>query len=102
MRCGWDLKYVEGISKDYIFPTDENGKTIIEDYGSISDEGFIELLIQEWKTDDLIFKEHLIKRLADRLEVKLREKPLEWDIILKRMNDRSEKTMEKIRSKKNG
>ena len=89
MRAGWDLKYVEGISDDYIYPTEYKGKTIIEDYGSISDNGFIELLCQEWQTDDILFKEHFIKRLADRLGVKLRKKPLDWMTISKRMEKRS-------------
>ena len=98
MRAGWDLKYVEGVSKDYVFASIKKGKEYIQDYGGISDEGFIELLIQEWKTEDLIFKNHLIKRLADRLKVKLRKKPLEWDIISKRMNKRSKDLMKSLGS----
>lgn len=73
IRAGHPLIYVEGESKDYIF-NDYGG--FIEDYGSISDTGFIELLFQRWKTEDNDFKNHLLKRLADRLNVKLRDKPL--------------------------
>ena len=69
---GYPLKYVEDISKDYVYPTDNK----IEDYGSISDNGFIELLFNWWDTEDTEFKNHLLKRLANRLGVKLRKKPL--------------------------
>jgi hypothetical protein len=100
MRCGWDLKWVEGISKDYIFPTeDDNGKVFIEDYGSISDEGFIELLIKEWDTEDKLFKYHLIKRLAERLNVKLREKPLSDEVIFDNMSERSAKLIKELRER---
>jgi len=60
---------------------DKNGEykdkiLVIEDYGKISDSGFIELLFRRWNTTDIEFKEHLLKRLAKRLGVKLRDKPL--------------------------
>ncbi len=71
LRAGYPLKYVEGDSEDYVFP-DYMG--FIEDYGKISDKGFIELLFRHWKTDDKLFKEHLLKRLAERLNVRLRNK----------------------------
>jgi hypothetical protein len=73
IRSAMPLKYVEGNSEDYVFP-DYRG--FIEDYGKISDKGLIELLFTYWKTDDKLFKNHLLKRLAERLNVKLREKPL--------------------------
>jgi len=100
IRPGWDLKWVEGISKDYVYPTEDKGKIIIEDYGGISDEGIVELLIQEWDTHDILFKQHLIKRLADRLGVELRKKPLDWKIMVTRMDKRSNELVKKIHSKK--
>ena len=82
IRGGYPLVYVEGNSEDYVFPSavpDGRGgyKTShIEDYGKITDSGLVELLFGYWKTDDNLFKEHLLKRLAERLGVKLRKKPL--------------------------
>ena len=76
IRWGYLLKYVEGNSEDYIWPYDNKH---IEDYGKISDKGVIELLFRYWKTDDKLFKDYFIKRLDERLNVKLREKPLSAD-----------------------
>lgn len=65
----------------------------IEDYGSITDNGMIELLCENWivDKDEEIFKTHLIKRLAERLGVKLRNPPLtskKWaKIFEKQMED---------------
>ena len=54
IRYGHPMVYVEGNSDDYVYPAvDGKGNTWIEDYGQISDGGFIELLYQEWKTEDL-------------------------------------------------
>ncbi len=79
-RWGWALQYVDGESEDYVYGGSyKKGKKEIEyihDYGGISDSGFIEMLYHHWETDDKVFKEHFIKRLAERLKVKLRKKPL--------------------------
>ena len=72
IRAGHPLSYVDGNSEDYVYC---DGKRIV-DYGGISDTGFIEMLFDHWQTDDKMFKNHLLKRLADRLKVKLRKKPL--------------------------
>ena len=74
IRLGWPMKYVKGISKDYVFP-DHRG--YIEDYDRITDNGLVELLFLYWKTDDELFKQHVLKRLAERLGVELRKKPLD-------------------------
>jgi len=74
IRAGWPMKYVKGISKDYVFP-DTSG--YIEDYDRITDDGLVELICLYWRTDDELFKQHMMKRLADRLGVKLRKKPLD-------------------------
>ena len=78
LRWGHPLVYVDGESEDYIY---SNGESIT-DYGKISDSGFIELLSRDWITDDTMFKDHLIKRLAERLGVKLRDHPLTDDEYL--------------------
>lgn len=79
IRMGHPLVHVEGKSEDYVYSTGER----IEDYGSISDSGFIEMLFEWWKTNDKEFKEHLLKRLAERLGVKLRPKPLTDEELMK-------------------
>lgn len=74
---GHPLVFVEGNSEDYIFGHSKvKGKWQFTDYGSISDSGFLELLFEYWETKDVDFKNHLLKRLARRLNVKLRRKPL--------------------------
>lgn len=79
IRAAWALKYVKGISEDYVFETEKDGKKYIEDYGSISNSVIVELLFQQWQTKDTLFKEHLLHRLADCLGVELRETPLTDD-----------------------
>lgn len=74
IRASWPMKYVKGISKDYVFP-DESG--YIEDYDRITDNGLVELIYIYWRTDDEPFKQYIMKRLADRLGVKLRKIPLD-------------------------
>ena len=94
MRCGYPLTYVEGNSEDYVFEraiSDGKGGVKggnIEDYGSISDAGIVEMLFENWQTEDVKFKEHLLRRLADRLEIKLRKKPLtekQWEKLLEKV-----------------
>lgn len=85
IRAAWPLKYVKGFSEDYVFGTEEDGEKCIVDYGSISDNGIVELLFEEWETEDTLFKEHLLCRLADRLGVELRETPLTDDEIEEEM-----------------
>lgn len=90
IRAAWPLKYVKGFSADYVFATGIGDKETwyIEDYGSISDSGIVELLFSYWQTEDTLFKEHLLRRLADRLGVELRDRPLEWNEIDHGMNER--------------
>ena len=98
IRSGWEMKYVEGESKDYVFPAGEYGEFIIEDYGGISNEGLCEILCRiidrhfdiYMGTDIKRFnpqveKEYFMKQLAQKLNVKLRGKPLTDDEILERM-----------------
>jgi hypothetical protein len=86
IRAGWPMKYVKGISKDYVFP-DTSG--YIEDYDRITDDGLVELICLYWRTDDELFKNHVMKRLADRLGVKLRKKPLDDEKVMEYFNKQS-------------
>lgn len=68
----WVVNEIEG----YVY---SNGEEII-DYGSTRND-LIEMLGRNWKTEDIQFKQWLMKRLAEELGVLMREKPLtneEW------------------------
>jgi len=54
IRAGQPVRYVEG-------------------------DTLVELFFKYWKTEDEILKEYLLKKLAERLNVKLRGKPLTTD-----------------------
>lgn len=105
IRAGWPMKYVEGDSKDYVFCCVElkvKDKVVpkhIVDYGGISDSGFIELLCEWWETNDTIFKEHMIMRLAKRLGVKLRKRALSNEVIFDIMLGKTEKLKKKANQK---
>lgn len=94
IRYTYPLTYVQGDSEDYVFASEFNGIPYICDYAGITNNGIIELLFQEWETEDLVFKNHLLARLADKLNVKLRDKPLtdeEYDKIIEdRMKEQEE------------
>ena len=76
IRAGHPLDFVHGVSEDYVYGTSDAGTEYIEDYGSISNAGLIEILCQHWQTgdkyDDLL-KWRVIKYLAERLRVPLKE-----------------------------
>lgn len=82
IRSGWAYVYVDGISDDYIFGAgDEIG---IVDYGGPSDNTLVEfinelLLEPDYRKDDIEFRKYVIKNIASRLGVKLRETPLSPD-----------------------
>ncbi|MDD5181824.1 MAG: hypothetical protein PHC66_01480 [Candidatus Nanoarchaeia archaeon] len=95
LRAGYPLSHVDADSSDYVFPyKDEKGKEGICDYGKLSDTGIVELfaeIIREQKwLKEKVFCEYLLSKLAERLNVKLRDKPLEdhefWDLMAKRLN----------------
>lgn len=89
LRGSWPHRFVDGDSEDYVYCYQkEDGKLAIEDYGGISDEGLIEMLFRRWETDDAVFKEHLLKRLAKRLNVKLRDKPLTSEETINLMDEK--------------
>ena len=82
IRAGSPLIYVEGNSTDYIFHSvgnEEKPEGWIEDYGSISNESIVEILANRFLKEDPTFRDYLIPILAERLNVKLREKPLSYE-----------------------
>lgn len=94
IRAGHPLIYVEDISKDYIY---SDGEEIVEVCGNLSGSSTIEILCERWKTDDMLLKEYLITKLAERLNVKLRDKPLTH----KEQIEMSNKLMKKFEEENN-
>lgn len=87
LRYGSVFKFVDGISKDYVFPSEyKKGKKLIpyiEDYGEMSNEAIIEIMLGYFEAKDNlspelneVLKQHILKRLAENLKIKLRQKPL--------------------------
>ena len=74
IRSPYPLKHVKGVSEMYVFG-DSNDN--ISQWG-YSDADMVEMLIKNWKTDDVVFKEWFVKTLASRLKVVLRDEPLEF------------------------
>ena len=77
----WSVgKYVKGICNDYVFccVAGKGLPDFIEDYGKITDEGLVELIARllMLEPNDSLLRQHLVKRLAERLKVKMRETPL--------------------------
>lgn len=78
-------RFVDGTSRDYIFPSYKKVKSktkyYIEDYGKISNETLVELVARYglFQDEEFGFKDYIIKKLAERLNVKLRKKPLNID-----------------------
>ena len=79
LRYGSKLYYVEGTSNNYVFYSSGN-PDFIEDYGEvISDEGLAEMIcdvIDSSKNFDEIEKFYFMKKLCERLGVKLRDRVL--------------------------
>jgi hypothetical protein len=79
IRPGHKLKYVKGITNDYVLPaTTTKGKEYIEDYDNLSKEGLCEILcgVIDKYYEDPIERKYFMKQLASKLEVELRKKPL--------------------------
>lgn len=82
IRAAWALIYVDGDSHDYVFSSGDK----IVDYGNISNEGLVEILcrfIDNQKDMEPFEKRYFMEKLASRLKVKLRPRPLtqeEWYI----------------------
>lgn len=85
IRAGYLMKYVEGISDDYVYSTERKGKPYVEDYGCITNEGLVEILChiidysERFRNEEE--RKYFRKKLAEKLGVNLRKKPLsdkEW------------------------
>lgn len=85
LHYGSILRYVEGQSKDYVYPTEcKYGREFIQDYGEISNEGLVELVCRQLDDHlDKVLAAYLMKKLAEKLNVKLRPKPLTEKQFLK-------------------
>ena len=96
LRAAWSHSYVEGTSDDYIY---DDGKRII-DYGDITNEGLVEILCKcidnYYGKDEVLIKKYLKKKLANRLNVKLRKRKLSFKTVLERMTRDSEKLSKKM------
>jgi len=94
------MTYVKGNSTDYVF-LDSGGKeypAYIEDYDRLSNEGFVEMFARWFKTEDKEFQEYMLKKLAEKLDVKLRKKPLTWEQVYDGMvkNIENDKEVQKL------
>lgn len=88
IRSGSPLTFVEGESKDYIYC---DGKNII-DYGGIDSTSIVDILATRFLSEDKEFRDYIIPILAERLGVKLRDKPLsheEWSAEHDRLVDKA-------------
>ena len=92
LRSGWDLKYVDAVSEDYVFYSFDE---YIEDYGKLTNNGLMDIMVRvikgELGKDEKVFQEYLIKKLAKVLNVGLRTTPLtmkeQYDRMSKRVKD---------------
>jgi len=103
IRSGSTFMFVEGESSDYIYPTTQDGKTLIMDYGLLHNNTLVELIARNLSKDKYGFEKYLIQHLAKRLKVKLRKKPLTreeaFDITCKKV-EKFSKEIEKNARKK--
>lgn len=80
IRYGSTYEYVEGESEDYVFHSSmpKESEDFVEDYNQLSNETLVELALRAMnrpiKCD--LCREYVMKKLAERLQVKLRKKPL--------------------------
>lgn len=92
IRGGTVYRYVEGTSRDYIFATADNIPTdgepdladiYIEDYGKITNETLYEffatLVNEDTYKDDVVFRDYLLEKLREKLNVTCRKIPLTRD-----------------------
>lgn len=104
IRAGSPYIYVEGNSDDYIFLS-AGEKDFVEDYNHISDNTMVDLIARTLSDEDPMLKDYLFKKLAIRLGVHLRLKPLtkdEWfDELGKTIKD-NEDAMVKLPKKIKG
>lgn len=46
IRAGYPMRYVDGVSVDYVYLTWDGEQNVVDDCGSLSDDGFVELLFR--------------------------------------------------------
>lgn len=103
IRFAWGLEHVKGASDSYVIQsTTEKGKDYIIDYG-FGDLGMMELLCQaidvRWR-DDPLFADWLKKKVAARLAVELREKPINFAQSMQILNKEIDpKTLKRVSKK---
>jgi len=100
IKTGEPYIYVNGESDDYIFLCDGLTKKYIEDYGKISKETLFDLIfVVNWEVGEgKILKEYLLKKLAEKLKIKLRKKPLSqktWAVKYKELLEKNWKQITK-------
>jgi len=110
IRSGSVLRYVEGESKDYIYATykvirkNEPVGRRIEDFGNINNETLVEfvskMINEDWRKNDEEFVEYIIKNLAEKLNVKLRKKPLSYEEEVRISQELHDKWIAKNKLKK--
>lgn len=98
IRAGHPMQFVEGISNDYVFLSagcncekmkeaikNQNLRfncpdhpNFIEDYDKLTNEGLVEIFAKWFKTEDRELYDYILKKLAEKLNVKLRRTKLEY------------------------
>ena len=98
--------YVNGMSEDYVFSTqDKKGESWIEDYGGMKNETIVELLVRLGDNQGNLILTKMGKRLAENLNIKLRDKPLtsiQWLEEANKIHRKFKKSMEGRNSKEVG
>ena len=89
LRASWEHKFVEGDSKDYVYAN--SNPEYVEDYGDITNEGFVEIFANRFSSGDKLLDEYMLRKLAKKLKVKLRKKPLTNKQILERQEKKVKK-----------
>jgi len=83
------MKYVKGNSKDYVFSSapipEKNIPEYIEDYGKLSNEGLVEIFANRFQIDDKDLYNYILKKLSEKLNVRLSDVPLNNEEILEGM-----------------
>ena len=105
LRYNSPYKYLFGKSNDYVFSTYHFSKEVIEDYGKMSNESIIEILLNIGVNSKDILLVHLAKRLAENLEIELRKKPLTTKQLIEesfKISKEVEKEVQGLGVKRNG
>lgn len=84
-RMGSVFRFVYGKSNDYVFPTSDPKHRYVEDWGKIEDRTLVEFVCRAVEDcPDRLFAGYVREKVAERLGVRLRKKPLTEKQALKR------------------